>query len=479
MEVRPDASLHFTFVSKGIETLFGVSQAEVCRDAAIMTNCIVEEDRPAHLEYFCTATTNLQPRFSEFRILSTGGQLKWIRGRALPKRQPDGSVIWSGILVDITEHKTLEAAFQKAQQTAALAEAVISSQEQLRTLIEAMPDAVFFKDGWGLWQITNKVAINLFGLRGVPWEGKSERELMVLCPGHAKAFEACFESDERAWKSEGTFHSEELILPQSHPRLDLHLTKVPLFNEDGSRKGLVVTGRNITAQKQMEEKLWNHSLHTEEMIERERASIARDLHDDLGQTMTTLSFEVKRLQNLLSGTVPEVKENIAALFEYIDSMTTSIHRIRTTLKPLLLDELGLVASIELLAEQLSEKSGILIDVDCPCLLCRCVEDSLHVFKIAHEVLANCVKHSQATHVIIACVKLPNECLLEISDNGTGFVYPDASNIKSFGLVGMKERAELLGARLDIRSVVNKGTVVSLYIPCKQEKGAANAISHSR
>jgi two-component system sensor histidine kinase UhpB len=185
------------------------------------------------------------------------------------------------------------------------------------------------------------------------------------------------------------------------------------------------------------------------------------------------------VQNLVAGTTPEVKECIVTLFEYIDSMTTSIHRIRTTLKPLLLDELGLVASIELLSEQISEKSGILIDVDCPCLLCRSAEDSLHVFKIAHEVLANCVKHSQATHITIACVKLHNECLLEISDNGIGFVCPDASNIKSFGLVGMKERADLLGARLDIRSVVHKGTVVSLYIPCKQKKGAMNAISHSR
>lgn len=468
--VRPDDTWHFAFLSKGVEDLFGVTPEDACRDADILTRCIVDEDRQAHRESVRIATSDLQPRFYEFRILTATGQLKWIQGRALPEKQPDGSVIWSGMLGDVTEHKILEAAFQKVQKSVELAEAIISSQQQLRTLIEAMPDAVFFKDGQGLWLITNKVAIDLFGLQGVPWEGRSDKELMILCPEHAGIIKNCTQSDESAWKSGKVFYNEELVFSQEQQRRDLSMTKVPLFNEDGSRKGLVVIGRDITSQKQMEERLWNHSLHTEEMIERERASIARDLHDDLGQTMTALSFEIKRLQNLISGTVPAAKESISNLFEYIDSMTTSIHRIRTTLKPLLLDELGLVASIELLAEQLSIKNGLQIDVDCPCLLCNCVEDSIHVYKIAHEVLANCVKHSQATHVTVACVKLPDECLLEISDNGIGFVYPDASNIKSFGLVGMKERAELLGARIDIRSEINKGTVVSLYIPCKHQRG---------
>ena len=466
--VRPDNSWHFAFVSKGVEDLFGVTPEDACRDAELLTRCIVEEDRTAHRESVRIATNDLQPRFYEFRISTSGSQLKWVRGRALPEKQPDGSVIWSGMLGDVTEHKTLEAAYQKAQDSIVLAEAIISSQQQLRTLIEAMPDAVFFKDGQGLWLITNKVAIDLFGLQGVPWEGKSDRDLMKLRPEYANAFEICIRSDESAWRSGKAFYTEETVFSQDRQRRDLSMTKVPLFNEDGSRKGLVVIGRDITSQKQMEEKLWNHSLHTEEMIERERAGIARDLHDDLGQTMTALSFEVKRVQNLVSSKVPEAKESIDTLFEHIDSMTTSIHRIRTSLKPLLLDKLGLVASIELLAEQISIKSGLQIDVDCPCLLCRCVEGSIHVFKIAHEVLANCVKHSQATHVTVACVKLPEECLLEISDNGIGFIYPDASNIKSFGLVGMKERADLLGARLDIRSVPNRGTVVSLYIPCKHE-----------
>ena len=468
--VRPDNSWHFAFVSKGAEELFGVTPEDACRDAEILTRCIVEEDRTAHRESIRIATNNLQPRFYEFRILTTNGQLKWGRGRALPEKQPDGSVIWSGMLVDVTEQKTLEAAFRNAQKTAATADTIISNQLQLRTIIEAMPDAVFFKDGQGLWQITNKVAIDLFGLQDVPWKGKSEKDLMLLRPEHRKTFEVCIKSDECAWKAGKAFYTEETVFSQDHQPSYLSMSKVPLFNEDGSRKGLVVIGRDITSQKQMEDKLWNYSLHTEEMIEKERASIARDLHDDLGQTMAALSFEVKRLQNLVSGAVPAAKECIDTLFEYIDSMTTSIHRIRTTLKPLLLEESGLIVSIELLAEQLSNKSGLQIDFDCPCLLCRCIEEPIHVFKIVHEALNNCLKHSRATHITIACVKLPGECLLEISDNGIGFVHPDTVTIKSFGLAGMKERADLLGARLDMRSVVNKGTLVSIYVPCKKEHG---------
>ncbi len=466
--VRPDDTRFFSFVSNGIEELFGVTPADACRDAGVMTRCIVDEDLPAYQETFRVVEGNLQPRCFEIRIMTADSQLKWVRGRALPKKQPDGSVVWNGILTDLTEHKELEAACLKAQQTTERAESIISSQQQLRTLIEAMPDAVFFKDGQGRWLITNTVAIELFGLQDVPWEGKSDRDLMVLCPEYAKAFAVCTQSDASAWISGDTFYTEELVFPHDHPRRDVHMTKVPLFNKDGSRKGLVVIGRDITAQKQMEIKLWNSSLHTEKMIEKERASVARDLHDDLGQTLTTLSFEVKKLENLIPATTPAVSESIATLYEYIDSMTTSIHRIRTALKPLLLDELGLVASIEILAEQLSNKSGIPIDYDCPCHFCRCVAEPIHVFKIVKEALNNCLEHSQASRIAISCARLADECLFTISDNGIGFVAPSASKIKSFGLAGMKERADLLGARLEIRSTTHKGTVVRLYLPCNKE-----------
>ena len=373
-------------------------------------------------------------------------------------------------LTSLTEVKELEAVFLKAQITSDMAEAVVSSQLQLRTLIEAMPDAVFFKDGQGGWLITNAVAIELFGLQDVPWEGKKDRDLMSLCPKYAHAFRICTQSDESAWKSGETFYTEELVLSHDHPRRHLHMTKVPLFNEDRSRKGLVVIGRDISAQKQMEEKLWNNSLHTEEMIEKERASIARDLHDDLGQILTTLSFEVKKLENMVPVETPAVQKSIDTLFEYIDSMTTSIHRIRTTLKPLLLDELGLVVSIETLVEQLSNKSGIPIDYECPCHLCRSITEPIHVFKIVNEAVNNAIEHAQASHIGVSCTKLADGCLFAISDNGTGFIHSNTSKIRSFGLAGMKERADLLDGTLTIRSILHKGTVVSLYLPGKKSEG---------
>lgn len=236
--VRPDDTRFFSFVSTGIEALFGVTPADACRDAGVMTRCMVDEDLPAYEETFRAVEGNLQPRCFEVRILIVDSPLKWVRCRALPKKQPDGGVVWNGILTDLTEHKELEAACLKAQKTTERAESIISSQQQLRTLIEAMPDAVFFKDGQGCWLITNKVAIELFGLQDVLCEGKSDRDLMALCPGYAKAFAVCIQSDESAWISGGTFYTEELVFSHDHPRRDVHMTKVPLFNEDGSRKGL-------------------------------------------------------------------------------------------------------------------------------------------------------------------------------------------------------------------------------------------------
>ncbi len=131
----------------------------------------------------------------------------------------------------------------------------LSGAELFRTLLDAMPDIVCFKDGEGRWLEANKADLELFQLLGVEYGGKKDSDLAPFSPFYQEAFLGCEASDEQAWRAGVAIQGEESIpLPGGGNKV-LEIHKIPLFNEDGSRKGLVVLGRDITPYKQAEEEL--------------------------------------------------------------------------------------------------------------------------------------------------------------------------------------------------------------------------------
>lgn len=127
--------------------------------------------------------------------------------------------------------------------------------ELLRCLIDAMPDIVCFKDGQGRWQAANQADLELFQLTGIDYRGKTDSELAPASPFYREAFLACETSDEQAWQKGTMLRNEEIIpLPGGGERA-LDIYKIPIFHNDGSRKGLIVLGRDISSFKQAEERL--------------------------------------------------------------------------------------------------------------------------------------------------------------------------------------------------------------------------------
>jgi PAS domain S-box-containing protein len=114
--VRPDGSRHLNFISKGVETLFGVTQEDACRDLAVLDQCIVDEDRSSHRQSIDYAVRNLLPWRHEYRVRTGSGTFKWIRTTALPQSLPDGRTLWNGILSDITDQKQMETALRESEQ---------------------------------------------------------------------------------------------------------------------------------------------------------------------------------------------------------------------------------------------------------------------------------------------------------------------------------------------------------------------------
>ncbi|MEW5856707.1 MAG: PAS domain-containing protein [Cyanobacteriota bacterium] len=146
-------------------------------------------------------------------------------------------------------NRRLESEIKERQQI----EAQLRSQEYwLNTLIDAVPDVVNMKDGDGRWLISNQEGLRLFQLEGVDYQGKTDAELEAYTEFYQEALFGCQESDERTWRAETTSHHEEKILLPDGSTKTFDVAKVPLFNPDGSRKGLVVVARDITKRKQVE-----------------------------------------------------------------------------------------------------------------------------------------------------------------------------------------------------------------------------------
>lgn len=133
--------------------------------------------------------------------------------------------------------------------------ALRESEVRLRTLLDAMPDFVCFKDGQGRWLEANQADLALFQLTGVDYQGKTDVELAAASPFYQPVFLACAASDEAAWLSGTLVRSEQLVAHQDGGFTALDLYKIPLFHADGSRKGLVLLGRDITSYKQTQKHL--------------------------------------------------------------------------------------------------------------------------------------------------------------------------------------------------------------------------------
>ena len=152
------------------------------------------------------------------------------------------------------------------------------------------------------------------------------------------------------------------------------------------------------------------------------------------------------------------------MMKLIDTTVSAIRRITQELRPSVLDDLGLAEAIEWQAEQFQARTGIICYCDCSLEnIALSQEQSTAVFRIFQETLTNILRHAQATRVDITVEEKDGEFVLTINDNGRGITEDQKSGQHSLGLLGMRERAHLIGGKIDITGVEGKGTVVTLRI----------------
>ena len=262
---------------------------------------------------------------------------------------------------------------------------------------------------------------------------------------------------------------EVRLLSKKGGHLAVRLSLNPLRLE-GSR-GFCLIASDLSEVKRAEQELRASSDQLRNLAgrllsvrEEERARIAREIHDEIGQSLTAVKIDVSWLASRLSPRNGQMLERIGATLQLADDLIKSVRRISTDLRPGILD-LGLEAAVEWQAQEFQTRTGI------PCklrLLARQVvvapNVSTALFRIFQETLTNVARHAGATQTEVVLQKKGDGLILLIRDNGRGFDPGDPSFSQSPGLMGMRERAAILGGKVSISSTPGKGTSVAAWIP---------------
>lgn len=203
--------------------------------------------------------------------------------------------------------------------------------------------------------------------------------------------------------------------------------------------------------------------------EEEKARLARELHDELAQSLTALKMDAIWIRDHASSVSGMVTDKLTEMVEMLDRTVAATRRMAADLRPLMLDDLGLVPAIEWLASSFMQRCGV------PCKLSINDEPALElpepyataVFRIVQESLNNIAKHAAASHVIVTLDKTLDTIGLRVEDDGCGFLCDGMRKPQSLGLLGLRERVQLLGGSVSIRSARGKGTTVEVSIPLHQ------------
>ena len=232
----------------------------------------------------------------------------------------------------------------------------------------------------------------------------------------------------------------------------------------------VASVTDITARRQMERRLRDLTAHLQTVREEEKNCIAREIHDELGGTLTALKMEAYWLAGELSAhneSTP-LLEHIELMARLIDNATNATRRIITGLRPSLLDDLGLLAALEWQAAQFHKRTGIECRVNCvadeDCVNKVDKTQSINLFRIFQEALTNISQHSFASKVEVEFHPSNEGVFLSICDNGCGITENHIYTSSSYGILGMTERVEQLGGTIKFGSMPNGGLSVTVNLP---------------
>jgi PAS domain S-box-containing protein len=370
---------------------------------------------------------------------------------ATPIRAGDGSIRGAVALFrDITERKWAETLLR-------------DSEARFRSIVEATASALLILSHDDRILEFNPEAERIFGHRRFEVLGQPFLELCLPVEFHAAV--AADLREVRAGASPPGFETPVQTRDGRGRTILWSFTR--LAGGEGRTASIIATGHDITERREAEEtrRMRELAAHLQSARENERKHVAREIHDELGQALTGLRLEVSALARQATGAQSGLPERFARLGGMIDGTIAAVRRLAAELRPQILDELGLLEAIRWQTREFESRSGIACTVEL-------VEDEIHcgsdraiaIFRILQESLTNVARHAGATHVVVRLRENGEQIVLEVEDDGRGITREQMKDARSFGLLGMQERARMFGGQLVVEGRAG-GTTVTVQMPC--------------
>lgn len=354
---------------------------------------------------------------------------------------------------------------------------LVYSEERFRSIIEQFPYPVINYDPDGNCTAANKAWETM-------WQDKREnvkdynirKDPQMIASGLSRYVEKAFSGETSV--SEPYLYDPALIGQKGRKRW-MVMTLYPLKDADGGLREVVLILQDITERKNAEEvlriseeklkesheELRQLTSHLQNIREEERASIAREVHDELGQQITCIKMDVHWLLKRIKTEDAQEQEKIKAIPELLDHTAQTVRKIATELRPSILDDFGLIDALEWQSGEFEKRSGINIQFHStvPAItIGKSISTSL--FRIYQESLTNVARHAAATKIEAAIALQDDQLVLTITDNGKGFDVTRIGNKKTLGLLGMRERTLMFGGKYEITSMPGKGTTITAKVP---------------
>jgi PAS domain S-box-containing protein len=399
-----------------------------------------------------------KPFVIEYRLRRYDGQYRWILDQGRAFHGPDGRFAgYIGSCVDATELRNAE--------------------ERVRfqaSLLDQVRNAVIATDPDGKIIYWNRFAEKLYQWTAAEVTGRSILNVTVPAVRREEAMAII-----TTLANEGHWFGEFEVRRKDGRRFMAEVHNARIEDARGMAIGLVGVSADITARKRVEKRLHDSKeqlralmARVQHVREEEGARIAREIHDELGQTLTSLALDLNWMNEQVTAGARTRRDarlclRLKDMNARLETTARAVQRIATELRPQMLDDLGLAATIEWQAEEFAMRTGI---------SCRWIQrpnvavpdraQATALFRIFQEVLTNIIRHARAQSVTLQMRQVKADVILEVTDNGIGFKPARLLDRASLGLLGMRERAARVGGRVEIRSAPGKGTRVTVITPAK-------------
>ncbi|MEK6373302.1 MAG: response regulator [Acidobacteriota bacterium] len=331
-------------------------------------------------------------------------------------------------------------------------------RNDLAALVEASPVSIIAFDRDRIIRSWNAAAERIFGWRAAEVIGRPNPTVPgELAAGFERLIEQCLAGTS-------VTDVEQQGIRNDGARIDVSVSMAPLHDAQGVLSGLVSIVTDVTDVRASRERLRALSARVLSIQEDERTHLAREIHDNLGQLLTALKIDVSRLAQMSAAGEPAPPRLVAGLLPLIDSTMETMVRIVSELRPSRIGEMGLAAAIEKRVADFQARTGIMCTLSCPVKLNFRDDVAIAMYRILEEALTNVARHSGAARAEVRLARKGAQVVLKVRDYGRGIRDADGLAAGAYGLIGMKERALILGGTVEISGAKGRGTTITARIP---------------